>query len=180
MSEGITWINKKLIEEYGKDVSLNLPNYRIVFSTSQREKRYGTFNDYSESGYIYLRTVTETREVPKYNEYPDLWILETIQANLANPELHEKWSYEPLWVFGANNSERQPVWRAVELIVKSHKIIRKMHVVTKAEEVYELNEQLLREKKIFKDMLQNESPYIAGAIHDGEAIVVPHNYVKQE
>jgi hypothetical protein len=170
-------INKKLIEVYGKDISLSLPNYKIVWSTSELEKRLGTFTDVTESG-IYLRTVTEVREVPKYWNNPDQWVLEAIQANIGNPELGTLYSYEPLWIFGANKSDPTPIWRAVDIICKCHKIIDKRKL-SKSDIQGELDNQLIREKALFKEMLQDESPYIAGAIHDGAAVVVPSTYEKR-
>jgi len=67
------------------------------------EKRYGTFDDFLPGTQIFLRTVTETREVPKYRQWiHNKHILERL---VLVPEFqqHElpssKVSYEPLWVF---------------------------------------------------------------------------------
>jgi hypothetical protein len=175
MSIGVQEINRKLEDAYGRDVSLNLPTYRIVWSTSQFEKRLGTFEDYTEGG-IYLRTVTEIREVHKYPLYPDFWVLEVLTGNNGNPELPAKFSYEPVWVFGSNGKgSRQPLWEPVEILVKAHKFIERKKLTQKdADEQEEIRFQ--KEKAKFKEMLQNESPWVPGLLHDGEAIVVPHNY----
>lgn len=178
MSEGIDWINRNLEEIYGKDVSLNLPRYRIVWSSSQREKRLGTFEDWTEGG-IYIRTVTEVREVPKYPLYEEYWVLEHLMFNNANPELTEKYSYEPLWVFGANGKgERQPLWKAVEILVHTHQYVKRKKTQVDVDIEEEIRFQ--KEKAYFKTIIQNESPYIAGCLADGAAVTVPHNYEKRE
>jgi hypothetical protein len=61
------------------------------------EKRFGTFTDYY--GKIFVRTVTEVRQVLKYPMDQDRWVLERIQSAVMNPELVEQYSYEPIYVF---------------------------------------------------------------------------------
>lgn len=50
------------------------PIFRVVFSDNQVESRKGTYTDYA--GDIFIRTVTEVREVPKYPNLKGKWILE--------------------------------------------------------------------------------------------------------
>lgn len=168
MSEGVVIINQRLTDNYGKDVYLDKPRYRIVYSTSQIEKRYGTFEDETEGG-IYLRTVTEVRECPKYPAYPDMWVLEYLQPNMVNPELKTNWSYEPLWIFGANGTERQPVWDMVNHAVHAHKFVEKVKLspgdLAKQEE-----ERFLKEKSKFREMLDDASPFLASQLKDGHAV----------
>lgn len=65
-------INKTLkihgSNEYGD------PNFRVVFSKDQTERRMGTFNDYFNK--IFIRQVKEVREVEKYPWIKEKWILE--------------------------------------------------------------------------------------------------------
>ncbi len=68
------WVKDRLAvvggeNRYGK------PNFRIVWSSSRLEIVGGEWEDYSESG-IWIRTVVETRSVPKYWTHPDRWIVE--------------------------------------------------------------------------------------------------------
>jgi len=163
-------INKKLVENYGRDLYGN-PNYRVVWSTSQTERRFGTFEDYF--GDIYLRTVTEVREVPKYPLYPDFWVFEKATPNSGNPELKANISYEPLWIFKHPKTGEYlaPEWWACEAIVHADRAIKKLQMnqndVNAMEEL-----RMLNEKMRFKLMLQDESPYLAGAIHNGSAAPV--------
>ena len=96
-------INKSLKDLYSTDIVTGLPIFRIVWSEDEMEKRYGTFDDFLPGTQIFLRTVTETREVPKYRQWiHNKHILERL---VLVPEFqqHElpssKVSYEPLWVF---------------------------------------------------------------------------------
>jgi hypothetical protein len=139
--------------------------------------KYGTYEDYY--GDVYLRTVTETREVPKYPIYPDFWVFEKIQPNLANPELKATLSYEPIWVFRDKKGERvQPEQWAIECIVQADRAVKKMRLSPKD---IEANEELrmAREKMRYKMMLQDESPITATMVHNGSGIFVPSTYEKK-
>lgn len=177
MSEGVDFINRKLIDAYGKDVGLSLPNYRIVWSNSQLERRFGTFEDWM--GDIWLREVTETREVEKYPLYPDMWILERLMGiDAVNTNIRGvNYSYEPLWVFGANNSERQPVWRFVELMVKANKYVEGRKLLPS--ELQDIEDRRFQAEKVkFKTMIQDDSEWMVTALVAGEAVSVPHSYDK--
>lgn len=65
-------INKQL-KLYGSNIYDN-PIFRVVFSENQVENRRGTFKDFS--GDIFIREVTEIREVKKYPWIKEKWILE--------------------------------------------------------------------------------------------------------
>ena len=96
-------INSQLKDLYGSDIVTGLPIFRVVWSEDQVEKRHGTFVDYVPNTEIYLRTVTEVREVPKYKQ----WIhgRHILERLVVVPEVNRaelpasKISYEPLWVF---------------------------------------------------------------------------------
>lgn len=168
-------INEKLLNHFGKDL-YNNPNYRIVWSSNQLEKRFGNYEDYSESGDIFLREVKEVREVKKYPLFEDFWILEFITPNIANDELKSKLSYEPLWVFRDRFGNRlEPQWWAIELIIQSHRaterVKRNQNDLDSAEEA-----KIALEKLLFKTMLQNDSPIIPTMVSAGAGIFVPSNY----
>lgn len=183
MSESVEWINKKLIEDYGKDIELNIPKYRIVWTTSQKEKRWEIYRVFTESG-IYLREERGVFEVEKYGEgFKDMWVLEDIRSTIGNPYLEAvtKWSYEPIWIFGAANSDRQPLWRAVVLLIRN-KLHGDPNRVNKSPQtlIDEEVERMAKEKALCKTILQNDSPITATMVHNGAGIFVPSVYVKQE
>jgi hypothetical protein len=176
MSEGVDWINRQLIEAYGTDIGLGKPNFRLAWSTSQLEKRYGEFEVFSEAG-IYLRTEKCVSEVPKYPEWPDKWVLERLLSTAGNPylEMVTKFSYEPVWIFGAANSESQPIWRAVDLLIKEL-LYKKRKYLTRADYEEAEAKRMALEKERCKEIIQDESPWLPGLLKSGSAIVVPANY----
>src|SRR5258705_8908463 len=74
-----------------------MPKFRLVFANDQREKRLGTFCDYTSEG-IFIREVTEVREVKKYPEenYKDCYLLERLIPNY-HTNIPGKLSYEAFW-----------------------------------------------------------------------------------
>lgn len=174
--ESVEEMNQRLIDRYGKDVSLNNPNYRLINTAGLTEHRRGIFRDYDENG-NFIREVTEVREVEKYPFYPDSWVLETLAPNLANEELLTRVSYEPVWVFGQAGSVSYPIWRAVELLVNSHKFVQrviKSPQDLKDEEVAAFE----KERELCKQIIKNESPYIAGMLADGHAVTVASDHLE--
>jgi len=69
-----SWVRARLLTIGGKNC-YGEPNYRVAWSSSRLETVAGEWEDYSESG-IWLRTVVETRRVPKYWTHPERWIVE--------------------------------------------------------------------------------------------------------
>ena len=176
MSSDIFDINRKLLEKYGRDTVLNQPRFRVVWSTTQIEKRYGEFEIFSESGDIFLRTEKGVSEVRKYEEYPDMWVLEQLQDTAGNPYLEHivKFSYEPLWVFGAANSNRDPIWKAVDLLVRNrlHGDPNKVNM-SPADLERQEEDNLRKEKERIKFILQDDVPDLAFALKHGLAVTVP-------
>src|SRR5713101_5757686 len=68
------WVTERLLLVGGKN-RFGDTNYRASWSSTRTEIVGGEWEDYSESG-IWIRTVIETRRVPKYWTHPDRWILE--------------------------------------------------------------------------------------------------------
>lgn len=177
--EGITVINKRLVELYGMDISVSMPNYRIVWSSSQYEWRTNEpigFDIYSEEG-LFLRTEHGPKYVEKYNEHPDMWILEVLipkeGINLSLLVEPQRYSYEPLWIFGAGNSSPQPIWKAVNFLVRAHKFKENVKKKTDKDLLAEDLVKLAKEKEECKMYLQNENPPLASSLHSGESIIVP-------
>lgn len=120
-TESIESINRQLVENFGVDTLTGSPIWRIVWSDDQFEKRFGTFDDITPNG-LYIRTVTEVREVPKYKQWiHQRFILERL---VVIPEQNQdelpaaKVSYEPIWTFeDANGNYLPPKWEATKFIV---------------------------------------------------------------
>ena len=113
-------INKKLIDYYGK-FETGEPNWRLVWSEDQYEKRHGEYEDRTPEG-ILIRRVTEWREVPKYRQWiPKKWVLETlVVVPVGTMELTTKTSFEPIYAFPyVNGRVLIPAWPAVKLLVES-------------------------------------------------------------
>lgn len=105
-------INSQLRDLYGCDIVTGMSIFRVIWSEDQFEKRYGTYDDFVPGTQIYLRTVTEVREVPKYRQ----WIhakhllerLVLVPEFQANELPTSKISYEPLWVFETGKGDYLP------------------------------------------------------------------------
>lgn len=110
LTEPIESINKQLIDLFGIDTITGLAMWRVVWSNDQREKRYGTYDDFTPGG-LYIRTVTEVREVQKYPWIRERFILERLcvvpEVN-ANDLPTSKLSYEVMWVFENDRREYLP------------------------------------------------------------------------
>ena len=93
-------LNKKIGSEY-----MTLDGHKIFrlgWSESLFENRHGTFREFTEGGQ-FLREITETRRVRKYNYIHNRWIFEMwAPGNLvANPETPDaiNGDYVPIYVF---------------------------------------------------------------------------------
>jgi len=177
MSEGIDVINSRLKDMYGLDVSVSKPNYRIVWSNSQYEIRTNPagFDIYGDEE-IFLRTEFGPKEVEKYPLHPDMWVLECLQPKTARdiPFLVDPvmYSYEPLFIFGAGNSNPQPIWKAVNFLVHAHKFRQAVtEKKTDKDLLIEDMKNLAKEKEECKMYLQNENPPLATSLHAGESVL---------
>lgn len=93
------WLKRQGLNPNGK------PLLKLVWSDNEIEPRHGTFTDFY--GPIYVKEVTETRLVPKYNYISERWVLEK-WLPLANKELPNSFNegtYEPFWVFQGKSGE---------------------------------------------------------------------------
>jgi len=103
-------INEQLIDSFGVDTISGLPIWRVSWAEDEYEKRYGTWDDYTRNG-LYLRTVTEAREIPKYPHLKGRYVLEQL---VAVPEFQQKdlcgakISYEPIHPFWNSQTEYLP------------------------------------------------------------------------
>lgn len=170
-NEAIDGLNRKLADVYGCDVASDNSRYRIVWADNQTEYRNGTFVDFDEKTGYFQREVTETRLCLKYPNNPECWVLEKFQYNISNPDLPSRVSYEPLWVYGACNSDPNPDWPHTEILVNVDRIIKRRAITNS--ELKEIDDnKLLAEKAKFKAMIQNDSEYLVGAMLAGGATSV--------
>src|SRR5665213_752658 len=185
LTEPLDSINKQLKEHFGIDTFTGMPIWRIVFSEDQYEKRLGTYDDFSDGG-IYLRTVTEVREAPKYKQWiHEKYILERLVVVPVQQEdtlPTSKVSYEPIWVFeDRHGNYLPPKWEASEAIIKTiyavqygtHDLARYKDPIQSHEDAVEA--QSVRVSKI-KEELFGEETLISDALTRQEAIIVPSKF----
>ena len=104
---------------YSHDL-LGRPNYRVVWSVGELEKRKGNFHEFY--GPIFLREFYGVKEQPKYLYHPewrDRWILEKLEF-FPNPELVSDIAghYEPLYAFyDENGGYLKPTLRAIQFFM---------------------------------------------------------------
>lgn len=98
------------------------PLYRLVWSDSEFEHRYGTFNDFSAGG-LFLRQTTETRLTPKYSYIQERWVLEKFFDQHPTSELPSPNGYEPFWTFeGKDKRYQAPTLKVVQFIVELSRV----------------------------------------------------------
>jgi len=95
--------------------------YRLIWSDSAFENRYGFFRDFTPGG-LFIREVVETRKTRKYNYIHERWILEKwAPGNLtASKELPDaiNGDYIPVYVFeDKKGNYLPPTQKALEFIL---------------------------------------------------------------
>lgn len=118
--------------------------YRLVWSESIYENRFGKFRDFTSSG-LFVREVTETRRVRKYNYIHERFILEKwAPGNLtANRELPDasNGDYIPVYVFeDKKGNYLPPTERALKFILD--------YMNGRVDKDSEVPQELLDEKEI--------------------------------
>lgn len=114
-------INKWLASNYGSFDGQ--PKFRLSFANDQMEKRLGTFVDYIPNTNVFLREVTEVREVKKYPElnFKDCYILEKLVPNYHR-NIPGKLSYEAIWSYDKrlpDGSIKHPTFEAIQFFMKA-------------------------------------------------------------
>ena len=145
--ETIRILNKRLAERFGLSID-GRPNFRIVWSDTEFEKRYGTFEVWS--GNIFLREETCLKEVAKYDYIDGKHVLEELRYGVFPDKPFETSSYEPLWTFmDKDRNPLYPIWDAVEVVV-----IARLEGARKAITGYKRNfkqeEQDAKEKEVME------------------------------
>jgi len=143
----------ELLSAFGKDIADDRNIFRLVWSGTLREKRLGTFSDWY--GHIFVREVTEVREILKYPDDQDRWVLEKLVVNLSNPELLDKMLYEPVWIFrNSDNSFQQWNWRAIEYIIRQ--IFFPPEKRSEAQMERDEESAKLKETALYRDILDDQ------------------------
>lgn len=158
-------INRELTEKYGTDVNSSLPKYRVVWTTDQLEKRFGTFVKWYRD--IRLGEETLVKEVPKYPFYPNFHAFEELTYH-ANPELVENPSYEPVYIFKDKDENSLPVvWWAVKYVA-DRRSLRDIEKITQETE----DEFMKRQEEIYFQILDDDRPYLPTMMSNGEAAFI--------
>jgi len=162
--EPILVINRRLKDNYGRVG--NQARYRLSWSTSELEKRHGTFNDFY--GPIFIRQIIGVKEVPKYPAYPDRWVLEVLSPQLGTDTVINHNGYEPLFVFDKNGEYLDPVWQAIEFIIsRAETPVRRSLSEMEADDAA----TQMREEREFYEYISN---FERGPLSTGEAVTVPN------
>jgi hypothetical protein len=190
LTEKIETINMSLRDLYGIDTVTGQEMWRVVFSEEQFEHRYGTYDDYTKSG-IYLRTVTETRFVPKYRQWiQNKYVLERL---VYVPEVSQgdlpaaKLSYEPIYVFETNSKRYLPPrLDACKFVIDSVLAAQGKSSLAKYKDPIsglsqdDYMEMKAQEIQCLEEELFGNETEVGDALAHGEAIIVPRNEFKGE
>jgi len=116
LREPIEDINQKLINNYGRSIDDGRPNWRVVWSDDQYEKRKVTHNDKGEE-----LMYPEIRLMPKYKQYiRHRYVLERLQPVIGETDLVEKVVHEIVWTFQDKQGNYLPPWYAgCEFIIEN-------------------------------------------------------------
>jgi hypothetical protein len=171
-------INYVLEARYGLDTVRRKPKYRISWSTTEIERRFGTYHVYYMQN-IFLREETGEMDTPKYPDFPDCWVLEKfIYAPVLELAESQNGHYEIMYPFLSPKKEPlEPLFRVCELVIwmannpqNPHEL---MNILT------ERDKKLFEsEVSYFKDVLDDENR--SWLWTDPHAVtVVPKNYERQ-
>jgi hypothetical protein len=167
------------LANFGANLTLQ-PLFRLVWSTDQLEKRWGDFSDYV--GPIFLRTVHEVREVPKYWYIPDRWVLERwFPPEIAySEEVPDSrfGSYEPLYVFDKEGTILPLRLRVIEIIMKSISEYKSPTDRRIEKENKKISDEKL-EQEYFDRVIDGSDSGLGLQLHWKEAIIVPSNFEKE-
>ncbi len=167
-------INQYLKKDFGSSLD-GRPNFRLVFSPLEIEKRYGVFRDFDANGGL-IREVSETREVKKYWYLEPCYVLERLFfLPIINDEIpgSSQGIYEPFYAFpNVADEPVQPSYGAIKWFLNTllgQPVQRK----TQRQVDLEDDEEFMKEIAELVDFMNQETPYISTMLHDGSAIVVP-------
>lgn len=151
-------INEKLALYFGVELD-GRPRYRVVWANDQREKRCGEFNEFY--GPLFLRTAFGVKEVPKYPQFKDRYILERL---LFGPGLKEiidsdKGIYEAIWWFVDKDGNYLPPNLQVCTIIIRHLEAPK-EKRTEKDDIRDEDKARQKEIEYFTDYLNDVGPSV--------------------
>jgi hypothetical protein len=176
--EAIQTLNYRLKRDFGRFEN-GEPNWRVVWSEDQFEKRWTNFTD---EGFELLSPVV--KELPKYKQWiHNKYILERLipVPDLVESDLIGKISYEPVWVFqDSDGNPLPPKWEAILLIIDSVNNASASSIGAKYKdpELTVEGSKEEREKRldaIQADLFGNETE-VGDALAQKQAIIVPRSY----
>jgi len=176
VSETIFVLNKRLEDRYGLGPDSLRSLWKLSWSNTQFEKRYGTYRDYVRGTNILLREVNEVREVRKYPYIENRWLLERLVPvpDINQDELITKLSYECVWAFKLG---QLPTWLTVEFLVDvCHTGMTKHNLPDRGPNSEEAIEERRKRIETIQEELFGDESDIADSIHYGAGIVVPNQF----
>ncbi len=174
--ESIEEINRLLDINFGRFDGVR-PNWRVVWSEDQLEKRHGKWEDRTKEG-IFIRYVEEVREVPKYRQYAsEKYILETLRP-VDDLDAVEKVRYEPVWTFKDRfDNALAPRYDVCKLVIDTihhnmnhRKGIIEHHPMADPKTAPEV--QKAKIDNMYEKLFGNETP-VTSALSQQRGIVVP-------
>lgn len=112
----LDYINSKLANSFGKTPS-GEGTWRISWNPDRTEKRLGTFTDYTDNG-LFIREVTEVREVRKYPWIGEYYILEKyVPFYYEQLGIYQSDSFECLFVFEKAGEQLPVLWDPLYAII---------------------------------------------------------------
>lgn len=108
-------MNNQLRSKYGYGPDDFTPQWRVVWSEDEREKRWMTHDDHAME-----LLEEEVRLVPKYQHITDRYILERQVPVMGETDLVVPVSYEPAWTFEDRHGDYLPPrFDACEFIIET-------------------------------------------------------------
>ena len=169
-------LNNYLARDYGYFEG-TLPNWRVVWSEDQFEKR---LTDRTDEGFELLHK--EVRLLPKYKQWaPDSYVLERCLPipEFVETDLTDKFSYEPVYVFDLTKTDSfsDNFYGAIKFVISTVYTAVSRSVGAKykdpeadKEVAAELREQRLR--AIEQELFGNETE-VGDALAHKQAVIVP-------
>lgn len=139
--------NRKLSDTFGLALD-GEPRFRVVFSDDEVETRIGKFDEYY--GDILVRSFTGARECKKYSYLDGMFVLEE-RLPTFNPELIDKVTYEPIYIFRGENEEPLPLnWDVAMIII--NKRLNPVHKPFMTEKMHNAEEERQKQEEIKKNL----------------------------
>lgn len=175
LTESIESINNQLIDLFGIDTLNGLPIWRVSWAEDQIEKQYGTFNDFTSNG-MFIRSVTEVREIKKYPWIKNKYILEQLtlvnecdQEQLAGAKI----AYNCMFVFeNKNGNYLPPQVQIAQFVIDTIYAAMGKTNLAKYKEAADTGERLKEVNELHEELFGNETT-IGDALAYKTGIVVP-------